>query len=214
MTSPVFVMGGGGHGLVVLDALQASGIRVAGVLDPGLPEGSQRLGVPVLGGDEILDSVCTDCEVAVGVGVAGGLASRVAAFDRLLERGIRLATVVHPLAVLGRAVDLGAGCQVMAGAVVQVGTVVCTGAVVNTRASIDHEVRLEAYAFISPGAILCGGVVVGTGAFVGAGATVLPGVILGQRAIVGAGAVVLADVAAGTVVVGNPARELRKALHK
>jgi UDP-perosamine 4-acetyltransferase len=211
MTSQVFVLGGGGHGLVVLDALQMAGVRVAGVLDPGFPAGSQRFGVPVLGGDEVLDGVRDDCEVAVGIGVAGGLATRVATYGRLLERGIRLATVVHPSAVLGRAVDLGAGCQVMAGAVVQTGSVLGTGAVVNTRASVDHEVRLEAYAFVSPGAVLCGGVIVGVGAFVGAGAIIMPGVILGQGATVGAGAVVLADVAAGTVVTGNPARELRRA---
>lgn len=214
MASQVFVLGGGGHGLVVLDTLQATGIRVAGVLDPGFSVGSQRLGVPVLGGDEVLCGARADWEVAVGVGVSGGLASRIAAYGRLLERGIRLATVVHPSAVLGRSVELEAGCQVMAGAVIQVGTVVGTGAVVSTRASIDHGVRLEAYAFISPGAVLCGGVVVGAGAFVGAGAIVLPDVILGQGATVGAGSVVLADVAAGVLVVGNPAREVRKALHK
>jgi sugar O-acyltransferase (sialic acid O-acetyltransferase NeuD family) len=211
MTSRVLVLGSGGHGLVVLDALKAAGVPVAGVLDPGLPTGSLRLGVPVLGGDEVLDGAPGHWEVAVGIGVASGLAYRIAAYDRLISGDIRLSTVVHPSAVLGRAVDLGPGCQIMAGAVVQTGSVLGTGAVVNTRASVDHEVRLEAYAFVSPGAVLCGGVIVGVGAFVGAGAIIMPGVILGQGATVGAGAVVLADVAAGTVVTGNPARELRRA---
>ena len=158
-----------------------------------------------------MDGARGDCEVAVGIGVAGGLAKRIAAYDRLIHGDFRLSTVVHPSAVLGRAVDLGAGCQIMAGAVVQAGTVLGTGVVINTRASVDHEVRLEAYAFVSPGAVLCGGVIVGIGAFVGAGAIVMPGVILGQGATVGAGAVVLADVAAGTVVTGNPARLLKGA---
>jgi len=48
------------------------------------------------------------------------------------------------------------------------------------------------------------------GAWVGAGAIVLPGVTIGTHAIVGAGSVVTKDVPADTVVVGNPARPLRK----
>lgn len=48
------------------------------------------------------------------------------------------------------------------------------------------------------------------GASVGSGATILAGVTIGQDALVGAGAVVTRDVEPGTVVVGNPARFLRK----
>ena len=46
------------------------------------------------------------------------------------------------------------------------------------------------------------------GASIGSGATILCGVTIGERAVVGAGAVVTRDVAAGTTVVGNPARSV------
>jgi len=46
-------------------------------------------------------------------------------------------------------------------------------------------------------------------ASIGSGATILCGVTIGEDAIVGAGAVVTRDVAARTVVAGNPARVLR-----
>jgi acetyltransferase-like isoleucine patch superfamily enzyme len=45
---------------------------------------------------------------------------------------------------------------------------------------------------------------------VGANATILPGVTIGKNALVGAGSVVTKDVPANTVVVGNPAREIKK----
>jgi len=48
------------------------------------------------------------------------------------------------------------------------------------------------------------------GASIGANATVLGGIVVGENSIVGAGAVVTKDVPANVIVVGNPARIIRK----
>src|SRR6476619_4267152 len=48
------------------------------------------------------------------------------------------------------------------------------------------------------------------GARVGGGAVLCPGVEIGEEAFVGAGAVVIRDVPARALMVGNPARQLRK----
>jgi len=48
------------------------------------------------------------------------------------------------------------------------------------------------------------------GASIGSGATILSNVTIGERAIVGAGSVVTRDVPPDTIVVGNPARILRR----
>ncbi len=48
------------------------------------------------------------------------------------------------------------------------------------------------------------------GVWIGGGALILPGVSIGENAVVGAGAVVTRDVEANTVVVGNPARVVRR----
>jgi acetyltransferase-like isoleucine patch superfamily enzyme len=54
------------------------------------------------------------------------------------------------------------------------------------------------------------GPVIRRGAKIGANVTILPGVVIGENALVGAGSVVAKDVPAGAVVVGNPARVIRK----
>jgi UDP-2-acetamido-3-amino-2,3-dideoxy-glucuronate N-acetyltransferase len=48
------------------------------------------------------------------------------------------------------------------------------------------------------------------GASIGSGATILCGITIGENALVGAGAMVIRDVPANAVVVGNPAKEIKK----
>jgi acetyltransferase-like isoleucine patch superfamily enzyme len=54
------------------------------------------------------------------------------------------------------------------------------------------------------------GPIIKKNAKIGANATILPGVVIGENALVGAGAVVVHDVPDGAVVVGNPARIIKK----
>ena len=51
---------------------------------------------------------------------------------------------------------------------------------------------------------------IGDDVWIGGGAIVLPGVTIGDGSVIGAGAVVVRDIPAGVVVVGNPARVVRR----
>ncbi|MBR7023358.1 MAG: hypothetical protein IKI09_07810 [Bacteroidales bacterium] len=53
-------------------------------------------------------------------------------------------------------------------------------------------------------------VVIESDAWIGAGAIIMPGITIGEGSVVGAGAVVTKNVEPFTVVVGNPARPLKK----
>ncbi|SIS43230.1 acyltransferase [Salimicrobium flavidum] len=55
-----------------------------------------------------------------------------------------------------------------------------------------------------------GDVIIGSDVMIGANCTILPGVHIGDGATVGAGSVVHKDIAPGSVVGGNPLRELGK----
>ena len=53
-------------------------------------------------------------------------------------------------------------------------------------------------------------ITIGNDVWIGGGAIVLAGVTIGDRAVIGAGAVVTRDVPADVLVLGNPARPVRK----
>jgi sugar O-acyltransferase (sialic acid O-acetyltransferase NeuD family) len=202
----LILLAAGGHGRVVLDALLAQGLAVAGVLDPGLAAGTDVFGVPVLGSDDWLDTTTASAvQLANGAGCAPRDSLRQRLHARMSSRGFTFISVCHPSAVIARAVDLAPGSQLMAGVVVQTGARIGSNAVLNTRVSVDHDCEVGDHAFLAPGVVLCGQVRIGAGAFIGAGAVVLPGVTVGAGAIVGAGASVTRDVAPGALVMGVPA---------
>ncbi|NJD86464.1 MAG: acetyltransferase [Betaproteobacteria bacterium] len=207
----IYLLAAGGHASVVLDALLASGVRVAGILDPARKPGESIFGVAVLGDDGWLAGREPGATLlANGAGQVPRASLRQALFEGFKARGFGFVSVLHPSAVVGREAELAEGSQVMAGAVVQCRARIGRNAVVNTRASVDHDCIVGEHAFVGPGATLCGDVRVGDGAFVGSGAVVLPGVAVGARAIVGGGALVARDVPEGALVTGVPAAARRE----
>lgn len=132
-------------------------------------------------------------------------APRLAAFERLGDQAI-LPVVIHPTAVLSPGTKLAPGVVVTAGCVVTTGVSIGAGSLLNPRSGIGHDTTLGRCCVINPGANLSGDVVLGDGVLVGSGATVLQGITVGAGARIGAGAVATKDVAAGSTVVGVPAR--------
>ncbi|HWI26943.1 MAG TPA: acetyltransferase [Stellaceae bacterium] len=210
MTPPIIIIGGGGHGRVILDALLCVSAPVIGIVDPdpGVA-GNLPRGVPWLGGEEVLLRYPPETHrLANGIGGIGE-PRRHAAFERFVAAGYGFVGVRHPSATVACDVALADGCQIMAGAVVQTGAKIGANAIVNTRASVDHDCIVGEHCHVAPGAVLCGDVTVGAGTHVGAGAVVIQGVRVGRFSIIGAGAVILSDVPDHMVVVSERKRRER-----
>jgi sugar O-acyltransferase (sialic acid O-acetyltransferase NeuD family) len=202
------LLAAGGHGSVLLDALISVGASIEGIVDPGKVIGSKVFGVPVIGGDEWLETVSpSDFTLVNGIGAVPRKQLRRKLFYTWKQRGFSFESIVHSSAKLGRETVVSEGVQVMSGSVLQCRVSVGENAVINTGANVDHDAKIGAHAFIGPGAVLCGEVCIGEHVFVGAGAVVLPGIIIGADSIIGAGAIVTRNVAEGSVMFGNPAMQ-------
>ena len=136
---------------------------------------------------------------------------------------------------IGSGTRIWAFAHVMPGAVIGAGCNVCDhtylegGVVIGDRVTIKSGVylwdglRIEDDVFIGPQATFTNDpfprsrqpfegtiTVIRRGASIGAGAVLLPGITVGERAMIGAGSVVTKDVPSDVVVVGNPARVVRR----
>lgn len=126
----------------------------------------------------------------------------------LLERGARFMTLVHPSAVLGRNVVLGAGVVICPRVTLTCDIELGAMTMINCHSSAGHDCRIGAWTTISAHCDLTGGTQLGESVFIGSGARVIPGKRVGDGARVGAGSVVVRHVEPGQTVFGNPARIL------
>jgi len=206
----VIVWGGTGQAKVVRPIIEHAGGKVVAVFDdtPGLA--SPFADVPIHEGWKGFESWlerhrADELGFCIAIGNPHGRV-RLRLHDQLTDLGLTAVTIAHPTAVIASDAVIGEGTQIMAGAIIGAEARVGRQCIINTKASVDHESILGDGVEIAPGATLCGLVRVGVNAWVCAGATVLPGVNIDEDVVVGAGAVVIRHVAAGTRVVGVPAK--------
>jgi sugar O-acyltransferase (sialic acid O-acetyltransferase NeuD family) len=206
-TEPIFLIGAGGHGLVVLDALERAGGTSDGISI--FDQSENRIG------QKALDLIVQRFDPAANMKdqlfhvCIGDNTTRARLFKMLAGAGGIPATVLHPVATIAPSAGVGFGCFIAARGIVAPNAVVGEGAIVNHGTIVDHECIVGKFCHIAPGATLGGNVQVGERVMIGAGANILPGVSIGDHAIIGAGAVVTTDVPLRATFVGVPARQIR-----
>lgn len=211
MRLPVIILGAGGHAKVLIDALIKTSAVIAGIVDPAPAlVGAKILGVPVLGGDGVVNEFPpSEAKLVNGLGSIGLPVKRKQLFEKFKSICYSFRTVIHPSAIVALDVVFGEGTQVMAGVVIQPGSRIGLNCIINTRASLDHDCVIGDHVHISPGVTLSGGVTIGACSHIGTGATVIQGITIGSGCLVAAGAVVIKDIYDGAIVRGIPAREVQ-----
>jgi sugar O-acyltransferase (sialic acid O-acetyltransferase NeuD family) len=203
LTERVHLVGAGGHGRVVADALIAGGLDCDRLVPRDGRAGLSIRGISVIAPETAPDMAGEKFHIAVG-----SASIRTRLYERAMAERATPLTVVHPAAVVAADAVLGPGSFVAAGAIVSALARTGTAAIVNHGAVVDHDVVIGDFCHIAPNATLGGEVVIGDGVLIGSGAVVLPGVRIADGVVIGAGAVVVSDIGAPGTWVGNPARRL------
>ncbi len=193
------LIGAGGHGKVAADMARSAGWRDIVFADDAYPDRTANGAWAIVGrpGDAL------EGERFLTVG-RNDMRARL-----WTELGMTDSPVIaHPSAVISAEAVMDAGVLAVAGTIVNAGARIGRGTILNTACSVDHDCTIGAFAHVSPGARLAGGVTVGDRSWIGVGAVVREGVAIGADVIVGAGAAVVDDVGDGQKVGGVPARAI------
>lgn len=186
MSKRVIVIGAGGHGRSVAEAVLLLGRdALVGFVDDGADANAKVWSYPMLGRT---DSLHTLRVLADAVVVAiGSNALREKLHARVREAGFELLKVIHPTAFVSPTATLGAGCAVMAGAVVGTEAQLGEGVIVNCGATVDHHCRVDAFGHLGVNACMAGGSVLGHRAWMQAGSALGYGVQVEDGAVLAPG---------------------------
>lgn len=194
------IIGASGHGKVVADIAIKNGYNEIIFLDDD--ESIYECGgYPIVGKSSEAGTI--DADVIIGIGNAG--------VRKRIQESIpdeKMATLIHPDAVVADDVVIGEGTVVMAGAVINPGAGIGKGCIINTCSSVDHDCEVGDYVHIAVGSHLCGTAFVGNGTWIGAGAIVSNNVSICPNCMIGAGAVVIKEIKESGTYVGVPAKRV------
>jgi sugar O-acyltransferase (sialic acid O-acetyltransferase NeuD family) len=127
------------------------------------------------------------------------------------QMGAILTSIISPNAQISPYdVELEAGLNIMYAVMISSSVSIGEGSLINAFASVHHDVKVGCYNEIAPGVRLLGNCQTGNFCRMGASSVILPHIKIGQNVIIGAGAVVTKDVEDNSVVVGVPARVIKR----
>lgn len=122
----------------------------------------------------------------------------------------RFLTVIHPTASVSRTARIGRGVAILQNVTVTANAKMGDHIVILPNSIVSHNCEIGDYTCIAGGVCISGGVKIGKSCYLGTNSTFRDEVKIGGLCLVGMGSVVLNDVEKKSVVVGNPARFLRK----
>jgi acetyltransferase EpsM len=217
----LILIGGGGHALVIAEAAAMSGRPIRGFFDddPDAALGSVDGILPAAGAPPVevnrlgpLSALGTldefgRCEIILAIG-------DIRARRRLIEtlsqagiaRGVKVATIIHPRAIISPSAIIEQGVFVGPGAVIHTRARIGAHAIINSGAIVEHECVIGDNAHVAPGAAMGGRVTVGDDVLVGIGSRILPNLEVGRGSTIGAGAVVVRRIGGLQTVIGFPIR--------
>ena len=205
MNKNLILIGGGGHCKSVIEVAESAGYIILGILDRPEEVGKKVLAYEVIGVDDEIPLYIDKADFVITVGFIKNPALRIKLYNKVLEAGGKLATLVASTAHVSKYAVLGAGTVVMHQAFVNAGAVIGENVIINTFANIEHDAHIGNQCHISTGTMVNGDCVVGDNCFIGSQSVLTNAISICSDVIVGAGSLVRKSISWAGIYSGNPA---------
>lgn len=153
MSNRIVIIGAGGHGKVVCDAVLAQGEYVMN----GFVDLTLEVGTSVINGYKVIanqkDLASLKNQVDFFVVAIGNNKVREEVF-KTAKAYLEPAIVIHPTAVIGSDAKIGAGSVVLAHSVISAEAEIGENVIVNARVVVDHESKVGSHSHLSIGTMV------------------------------------------------------------
>ena len=213
----LIVLGGSGIGMVAISIAKELGTyTIGGFLNDVIPVGEfvgKYEKYPVIGRTDDLPRFLADENNYFFIAYVG-MQHEEAVFRKIQSFNIpsyRFATLIHPSAVIPKGMcHIGSGVLIAPLAQLSPDTTLEDNCMMLGNSFLGHDSTLKQFAHLASNSTVGANVVVGRACHIGTNSTIREKVTIGDFCLIGSGAVVLKDVEPHSIVVGNPARLLRK----
>jgi sugar O-acyltransferase (sialic acid O-acetyltransferase NeuD family) len=175
--------------------------RVAAfTVDEAFIAGDSFCGCPVIPFEEIAASFGPSTSAMfIAIGYQRVNAVRAEKYRAAKANGYRLASYVHPTALVSQGVQVGDNSLIGEMSLVRPFAQLGNNVQIGAQAHVGHHAIVHDHCWLVSQSVICGSVEIGESCFIGANATIRNHVKVGQQCVVGAGAVILSDCAPGGV---------------
>jgi len=166
-------------------------------------------GVKVLG-DRSVFKKHPDAKVLAVPGNPDNYLKRKTIIDSLGIEKDRFATIIDPSVKLSPDANVGYNTVLMPNIVITCGVKIGNHCVILPNTSILHDSAIGDYCLIGSNVSIAGKITVGSTCYIGSGTRIRENVSIGDKTLTGMGANIISGVEKNVVVVGNPARVIRR----
>ena len=195
-----------GNAKEALDCVSGKYRVIAFIDDQQSKHGSYQ-GIPV-GGREWLDKLNHGAKLLAVPGSVNSHQKLDQIIDSLGVKDEHWAQVIHPAAQVSKYAEIGNNVLIMAGTVVTSEAKIGNHCCILPNCVIHHDSVLEDHCTLAAGCLIAGHVRIGSKSYLGIGSRIRDNVSLGKECLVGMGSNVLTSFPDGSVLVGNPAKNI------
>lgn len=213
----LIILGGSGIGMIACSIANDLGnYNILGFLNDVLPIGKE-IGkynrIPIIGTTNDLEKYLEDESILFFIAYVG-MQNEEGIFKKIESLSIpshRFATLIHPSAIIPKGFcKIGNGVMMAPLSQLSPDTTIEDNCILLPNSFVGHDSTLRRFAHIASNAVVGANVDIGRAVHVGTNATIREKIKIGDFSLIGSGAVVLNEVEPNSIVVGNPAKLLRK----
>jgi len=203
----IYIYGGGGHGKVVIETIEAQygPQSIVGIFDDDPKKKNLDFyGHKIIGSIKEFPKLIPNLILAIGDNE-----TRRTKSIEIKNLITSFVSAIDPYSRISHSVKISSGTLVMPGVIINADATIGNHCILNTNATIEHDCFVDDFTHIAPNTVLTGAVKIGKASMIGANSVIVPGIKIGDNCLIAAGSVVTTNIPDNAIVRGNPARLLK-----